>query len=103
LKKNPPGGGDLVIGSESLPVTFMIDIITVEREYGCGGGEIAERLANQLGKLWDILLTEEIARRAERPKAIVENREERTDPLYYRLFKSFLRGSFEGVQAEVGG
>lgn len=75
----------------------MVDIITVEREYGCGGGEIAERLAERLGwKLWDQLLTEEIARRAECPKAVVENREERTDPLYYRLFKSFLRGSYEG-------
>lgn len=75
----------------------MVDIITVEREYGCGGGEIAERLAERLGwKLWDQLLTEEIARRAECPKAVVENREERNDPLYYRLFKSFLRGSYEG-------
>jgi len=75
----------------------MTDIITVEREYGCGGGEIAERLSKSLGwKLWDHLLTEEIARLAECPKAIVQNREERTDPLYYRLFKSFLRGSFEG-------
>ena len=27
---------------------------------------------------------------------VVEAREERTDPLYYRLFKSFLRGSYEG-------
>jgi shikimate kinase len=69
----------------------------VEREYGSGGGEIAQLLANQLGwKLWDQLLTEEIARLAECPKAVVECREERTDPLYYRLFKSFLRGSYEG-------
>jgi cytidylate kinase len=75
----------------------MIKIITVEREYGCGGGEIADSLAKQLGwKLWDQLLTEEIARLANCPKAIVEVREERTDPLYYRLFKSFLRGSYEG-------
>ena len=29
-------------------------------------------------------------------RIIVENREERTDPLHYPLFKSFLRGSFEG-------
>jgi cytidylate kinase len=42
------------------------------------------------------LLTEEIARLAECPKAVVEVREERADPLYYRLFKSFLRGSYEG-------
>jgi cytidylate kinase len=75
----------------------MIKIVTIEREYGSGGGEMAQLLAKQLGwKLWDHLLTEEIARLAECPKAVVEVREERTDPLYYRLFKSFLRGSYEG-------
>lgn len=75
----------------------MIKIITIEREYGCGGGEIAELVAKRLGwKLWDQSLTEEIARLARCPKAVVENREERPDPLYYRLFKSFLRGSYEG-------
>jgi cytidylate kinase len=75
----------------------MIKIVTIEREYGCGGGEIAHLLATELGwKLWDHLLTEEIARLANCPKTIVEGREERTDPLYYRLFKSFLRGSYEG-------
>jgi cytidylate kinase len=75
----------------------MIKIVTIEREYGSGGGEIAQLLAKHLGwKLWDQLLTEEIARLAECPKAVVEVREERTDPLYYRLFKSFLRGSYEG-------
>ncbi len=75
----------------------MIKIVTIEREYGSGGGEIAQLLAQRLGwKLWDHLLTEEIARLADCPKAVVECREERTDPLYYRLFKSFLRGSYEG-------
>ena len=75
----------------------MIKIITIEREYGCGGGEIAQLAANRLGwKLWDQQLTEEIARLANCPKAVVEAREERNDPLYYRLFKSFLRGSYEG-------
>lgn len=75
----------------------MIKIITIEREYGCGGGEIAQLVAKRLGwKLWDQSLTEEIARLARCPKAVVENREERPDPLYYRLFKSFLRGSYEG-------
>jgi len=75
----------------------MVKIITIEREYGCGGGEIAQSVANRLGwKLWDQRLTEEIARLANCPKAVVEAREERNDPLYYRLFKSFLRGSYEG-------
>ena len=75
----------------------MIKIITIEREYGCGGGEIAQSLAARLGwKLWDHQLTEEIARLAHCPKAVVEAREEKRDPLYYRLFRSFLRGSYEG-------
>jgi cytidylate kinase len=75
----------------------MIKIVTIEREYGSGGGEIARLLATRLAwKLWDQLLTEEIARLAKCPQAVVEVREERTDPLYYRLFKSFLRGSYEG-------
>lgn len=75
----------------------MVNIITIEREYGCGGGDIAQLVAKRLGwKLWDQRLTEEIARLAHCPKAVVEAREERKDPLYYRLFKSFLRGSYEG-------
>ena len=32
----------------------MVDIITIEREYGCGGGEIARKLDDRLGwTLWD--------------------------------------------------
>src|SRR6204780_3677533 len=68
----------------------MIKIITIEREYGSGGGEIAERIAKQLGwKLWDQLLTEEIARLADCPKSVVECREEKNDPSYDRSFKFF--------------
>ena len=75
----------------------MIKIITIEREYGCGGGEIAQKIADRLGwKLWDQLLTCEIARLIDCDQAEVKCREERVDPLYYRLFKSVLRGSFEG-------
>jgi len=75
----------------------MVNIITIEREYGCGGGDIAQHVASRLNwKLWDQQLTEEIARLANCPKAVVEEREEKNDPLYYRLFKSFLRGSYEG-------
>jgi cytidylate kinase len=75
----------------------VIHIITIEREYGCGGGEIARKIADRLGwKLWDELLTCEIARLSNCDRSEVELREERVDPLYYRLFKSILRGSFEG-------
>ncbi|HUL15133.1 MAG TPA: cytidylate kinase-like family protein [Terriglobales bacterium] len=76
-----------------------IRLVTLEREYGSGGGEIAEQLAARLGwKLWDQLLTEEIARRLDCDCGAVEEHEERRDPAYYRLFKAFLRGSHEGSQ-----
>lgn len=74
-----------------------IRVVTVEREYGSGGGEIAAKLAERLGwKLWDQLLTQEIARRLDCECRAVEEREEKRDPMYYRLFKAFMRGSFEG-------
>jgi cytidylate kinase len=75
----------------------MIKVLTIEREYGSGAAEIAEKLAGRLGwKLWDQLLTDEIARHMECDSEHIEQRGERIDPLYYRLFKSFMRGSFEG-------
>ena len=41
----------------------VIRIITIEREYGCGAAAIARELATRLDwKLWDQLLTQEIAR-----------------------------------------
>ena len=76
---------------------MKVRVVTIEREFGSGAAHIAKLLAEQLGwKLWDHLLTTEIARRARCDRSAVAQREERTDPLYYRLFKSFLRGSFEG-------
>jgi cytidylate kinase len=75
----------------------MVKIITIEREYGCGGAEIAHKIADRLGwELWDQLLTTEIARQAQCDQVEVERREERLDPMYYRLLKSVMRGSFEG-------
>jgi len=74
-----------------------IRVITLEREYGSGGGVIAEKLAGRLRwKLWDQLLTEEIARRMDCECSAVEEHEEKRDPVYYRLLKAFMRGSFEG-------
>jgi len=76
-----------------------VRVITIEREYGSGGADIARLLGDRLGwTLWDQRLTDEIARLAECDRSEVSQREERTDPLYYRLLKSFLRGSFEGSQ-----
>jgi cytidylate kinase len=76
---------------------MSIRVVTLEREFGSGGGVIAARLATRLGwKLWDQLLTEEIARRLGCECDAVEQREERRDPAYYRLLKAFMKGSFEG-------
>ena len=77
----------------------MINVLTIEREYGSGAAEIAQKLADRLGwKLWDQLLTDEIAGHLQCDRQHIEEHGERKDPLYYRLFKSFLRGSFEGSQ-----
>jgi cytidylate kinase len=76
----------------------FIRIITIDREFGSGAAIIAERLADRLGwKLWDQRLTDEIASRMDCERRAVEEREERRDPAYYRFFKAFLRGSFEGT------
>ena len=74
----------------------MIRIITIEREFGSGGAAIAQKLSERLGwKLWDQSLTGEIARITKADPAAVERKEERCDPLFFRLMKVFLRGSFE--------
>ena len=76
----------------------MINVITIDREFGSGAADIACKLATRLGwKLWDQLLTTEIARTMDCDCQAVEEREERRDALYYRLFKAFMRGSFEGT------
>jgi hypothetical protein len=76
---------------------MMIQAVTIEREFGCGGPEIATKLAELLGwKLWDHELTEEIARLTNSTPQAVEQREWKNDPAVYRVFKSFLRGAFEG-------
>jgi hypothetical protein len=75
----------------------VVRIITIEREYGCGAAAIAQEVSARLHwKLWDRLLTQEIARLAHCQPSTVEQREERPDPLYYRLLKSFALGSYEG-------
>ena len=74
----------------------MFRLITIEREYGCGGPAIAEQLADHLGwKLWDQLLTEEIARVAHVEASAVRRCDEKVDGRLYRLAKSFWRGSYD--------
>jgi cytidylate kinase len=74
----------------------MKRILVIEREYGAGGSDIAERTAKRLGwKLLDQELTAEIARLAKVKPDVCQKREERVDPWTYRLAKVFWRGSHE--------
>jgi cytidylate kinase len=74
----------------------MYRIITVEREYGCGAGQIARQLSSNLGwKLWDRELTAEIARVANVDSSAVSMCEERVDSAFQKLVKVFWRGSYE--------
>jgi cytidylate kinase len=75
---------------------MRVRTITVEREYGSGGALIARRLAEHLGwKMWDEELTAEIARIAKVDHKAARLCDERMDPLLYRLFRVFARGSYE--------
>jgi len=74
----------------------MFRIVTIEREFGCGGAVIAKQLAKRLGwRVWDHLLTEEIARIAKVAPAAVKRCDERMDSRLHRLAKAFWRGSYE--------
>jgi cytidylate kinase len=74
----------------------MFRLITIEREYGSGGGAIAAQLAKELGwNLWDKRLTEEIATIANVDPSAVMRCDERMDSRFYRMAKTFWRGSYE--------
>jgi cytidylate kinase len=82
----------------------MYKIITVEREFGSGAGDIARELASRLGwKLWDNSLTEEVAKIANVDPSAVMRCDERVDSTLYRLGKVFWRGSHERSMQTPGG
>lgn len=71
-------------------------VITVEREYGSGGANIARKLSEKLGwKLWDQNITAEIARVAKVDPKAAQRCDERVDSLLSRLFRVYARGSYE--------
>lgn len=81
----------------------MFRLITIEREYGCGAASMAVQLADHLGwKLWDQLLTDEIARLANVDRSAVRRCDERMDSRLHRLARSFWRGSYERNSAALG-
>jgi cytidylate kinase len=74
----------------------MFRIVTIEREFGSGAAQIAVQLASRMGwKVWDKLLTDEIARIAKVDPSAVKRCDERMDSRLHRLAKVFWRGSYE--------
>lgn len=74
----------------------MFRLVTIEREFGCGAASIAKNLSQRLGwKLWDKLLTDEIARIAQVDPSAVKRCDERMDSRLNRWAKVFWRGSYE--------
>lgn len=74
----------------------MIQVITVEREYGSQGGEYAYHLAERLGwKVIDSCIIEDVARKAGVAPELVKRCDERVDPWFYRFGKAFWLGSLE--------
>lgn len=79
----------------------MIQVITVEREYGSQGGEYAHHLANRLGwRLIDSCLTEDVARKAGVAPTLVKRCDERVDPWFYRFGKAIWIGSLERLPGD---
>lgn len=77
-------------------------IITVSREYGSGGGRIAQILAERLGwKLVDNLVVTEVAKRAKIKEEVAARCDESVDPWFYRLVKALWRGGYEGVASRI--
>src|SRR5271154_2148469 len=74
----------------------MKQILLIDREFGAGGSTIGEKLAGRLNwKLFDQVLSEEIARQAKIPVDVCRRREERADPWLQRLINLIWRGSFD--------
>ena len=78
----------------------MIRVITIEREYGAGGSDIAAALAKTLGwRLIDQCLIDEVAELARINHQLAERCDERVDPWYHRLGKAFWQGSIDRITA----
>ena len=68
-------------------------VITVSRQYGSGGSEVAERVAKALGwKLYDNAVVEEVAQRLRMTPAEVSAREERMPSLVERMASAMALG-----------
>jgi cytidylate kinase len=85
----------------------MFRVLTVAREYGSGGGRIAQLLADRLGwKLLDRCLVEKIAEAARIEPRVAERYDERPDPWLNHLARALwqgglMRGTMAGPNPEL--
>jgi cytidylate kinase len=76
----------------------MVQVITISREYGSGGGSVAEILSHRLGwRLIDDPLIAEIARSIQASPEAVRSHEETVDTWFQRVVSALWRGGFEGA------
>jgi cytidylate kinase len=79
-------------------------IITISRQYGAGGSEVAQRVASALNwKVVDNELVEEVAARAGLPAADVAEREERVASFAERLARTLAAATPELFASPVPG
>lgn len=80
----------------------MFNVVTISREYGSGGGTLAEMLARRLGwKLVNESLVVEVAKRAKVDPEIAARYDECVDPWFHRLVKGLWQGGYEGLATRV--
>lgn len=80
----------------------MFRIITISREYGSGGGKIAQELAHRLGwKLVDNWLVKEVAKRTKIEEELAARWDESVDPWFHGLVKALWRGGYENVASTI--
>ena len=80
----------------------MFNVVTISREYGSGGGTLAQMLAHRLGwKLVNESLVAEVAKRAKVDPEIAARYDECIDPWFYRLVKGLWQGGYEGLATTV--
>jgi len=79
----------------------MVRVITISREFGSGGGEVARILAERLEwKLIDDPLVAEIAQRANVSPELARRYDECVDPWFHRMFKALWHGGGEGITGQ---
>lgn len=82
----------------------MIRAITIGREFGSGGAEVAELLAQKIGwKLVDRDFIDRIAQLAQVSPIEAERCDERVDSWFHRTVKALWHGGYEGSATSTGG